>query len=68
VIGYREGIYNSLPQDESGTIRSEVFPGLWLNVPAFWEHDLARLTAILQQGLATPEHVNFVEQLKSQAQ
>ena len=25
-------------------------------------------SAILQQGLATPEHANFVEQLKSYAQ
>ena len=59
----REGVYESLSPDESGTIRSEVFPGLWLNVPAFWDHNLALLTAVLQQGLATPDHANFVKQL-----
>ena len=43
-------------------------PSSFSDVPAFWEHDLAALTAVLQKGLATPEHANFVEQLKSYAQ
>lgn len=62
----REGVYESLLPDESETLRSEVFPGLWLHVSAFWEQDLAQLTTVLQQGLSSPEHVAFVEQLQSQ--
>ncbi|MBM4461300.1 MAG: Uma2 family endonuclease [Chloroflexi bacterium] len=74
-----EGVYEPLLSDASGILRSEVFPGLWLNVPAFWAGDpaslreaqgsgqgLAAVLATLQQGLASPEHVAFVAHLHSQ--
>ncbi|KAB8317949.1 Uma2 family endonuclease [Tolypothrix campylonemoides VB511288] len=59
-----EGRYISLEPDADGVIRSGVFPGLWLAVPALREGNLAVVLAVLQQGLETPEHQAFVERLK----
>lgn len=61
----REGVYQSLEADDQGILRSEIFPGLWLQPAALWSSDLATLLAVLQEGLASPEHVAFVEQLKA---
>lgn len=60
----REGVYEPLPVGEAGVIRSERFPGLWLNTTAFWNDDPAAMTATLQEGLATAEHEAFVKQLE----
>ena len=62
----REGVYQPLPADDQGILRSEVFPGLWLQTTALWANDLATILAVLQQGLASPEHTAFVERLKVQ--
>lgn len=59
----REGEYIPLQPDNAGIVRSEVFPGLWLAIPALLEGNLAQVLAVLQQGLATSEHAAFVEQL-----
>jgi len=58
-----EGEYTPLTPDESGVIRSRVFPGLHLAVPALLDGDLARVLAALQQGLATAEHGEFAARL-----
>jgi Uma2 family endonuclease len=58
-----EGDYIELQPDEQGILRSEVFPGLWLQPAALWANDLAGLLAVLQQGLASPEHAAFVQEL-----
>lgn len=63
----REGVYEPLAADEAGILRSEVFPGLWLNAPAFWAGDLAAVLATLQDGLASSEHAAFAAQLQAQA-
>jgi hypothetical protein len=42
-----------------GVYRSEVYPGLWLDAAAMLQDDLAKVMAVLQQGLASPEHVQF---------
>jgi hypothetical protein len=44
-------------------LRSEVFPGLWLDATALVNDDMSRVLAVLQQGLATPEHTAFVARL-----
>jgi Uma2 family endonuclease len=62
-----EGEYVALASDAQGLIRSQVFPGLWLNVPALLEENLATVLADLQKGLATDEHRMFVEQLRPKA-
>ena len=49
-----------LLQPSDGIYRSETFPGLWLASDAVLSGDLARALAVLQQGLASPEHTAFV--------
>jgi hypothetical protein len=61
----QEGTYVPLQADTRGIVRSEVFPGLWLAVPALLEGNLADVLATLQIGLATPEHQAFTEQLST---
>jgi hypothetical protein len=60
----REGRYVPLEPDERGIIRSEVFPGLWLVVPALLRGDLARVLATLRRGMRSPEYKAFVARLK----
>jgi Uma2 family endonuclease len=59
----REGRFERLPVSEAGQLRSEVFPGLWLDPAAMIRGDFAQVTAVLQQGLASPEHAAFVARL-----
>jgi hypothetical protein len=61
-----EGEYVPLEVDEAGGVRSEDFPGLWLDALALLEGDLAQVLEVLQAGLATEEHSAFVEQVESQ--
>jgi Uma2 family endonuclease len=53
--------------DESGILRSQAFPGLWLDPVALLAGDMAQVLSVLQQGLATSEHQAFVQQLASGA-
>jgi hypothetical protein len=57
---------NELLPDDAGVLRSEVFPGLWLDVPALIADNLANLLATLQRGLSSDEHAAFVAQLTAQ--
>jgi hypothetical protein len=50
--------------DRSGVIRSQVFPGLQSDVKAMRKEDLAKVLAVLQKGVNSPEHKAFVRQLK----
>jgi Uma2 family endonuclease len=59
----RAGQYKRMPVDGQGLLGSEVFPGLWLDPAALVRGDLATTLAIVQQGLASPEHVAFVSRL-----
>jgi Uma2 family endonuclease len=59
----RAGQYERLPRGAQGLLRSEVFPGLWLNPAALVQGDLATVLAIVQHGLASPEHAVFVTRL-----
>jgi Uma2 family endonuclease len=47
--------------------RSTVFPGLWLDPAAMVADDMQRVMAVLQQGLATPEHADFAAKLRAAA-
>jgi hypothetical protein len=49
-----------------GTYRSHVFPGLWIDGPALLTHDSKQLVAVVQQGLASPEHARFVKRLEGE--
>jgi Uma2 family endonuclease len=60
----REGRYDRLALDAAGVYRSEVFPGLWLDPAAMIAGDMARVMAVLEQGIASPEHGEFVRCLE----
>lgn len=53
--------------DADGLHRSRAFPGLWLDLSALLAEDGARLIDVIQHGLASPEHVAFIETLKPKA-
>jgi Uma2 family endonuclease len=55
--------YERLAPDAQGRLRSETFPGLWLDVAALLGGDLAAVLAGVQQGLASSEHAAFVAHL-----
>lgn len=52
---------------ENGIYRSRVFPGLWLDVQALIDGRLADVLKVVQQGVASAEHQQFVEALKRQS-
>ncbi|KAM3115749.1 Uma2 family endonuclease [Phormidesmis sp. 146-33] len=59
----QEGEYVPLSLAEDGVIRSVTFPGLWLAVEELLSGDMVKVLTVLQAGLASPEHVAFVQQL-----
>ena len=63
----REGRFQRLPLADAGHYQSEVFPGLWLDPAALVRGDVPQVMAVLQQGLASPEHAAFVARLQAAA-
>jgi Uma2 family endonuclease len=63
-----DGVYQSLSPDTEGILRSPGFPGLWLAVNALLTDQMATVLAVVQAGVQSTEHQEFVEQLKTQAQ
>jgi Uma2 family endonuclease len=63
----RDGQFVALEADALGIVRSTVFPGLWLDPAALLRRDLAQVLAVVQHGLASPEHAAFVVQRTSGA-
>ncbi len=57
------GEYIKLEPDSEGIMRSQIFPGLWLDKNALLMGDLGKVLLILQRGLETAEHRDFVNQL-----
>jgi Uma2 family endonuclease len=57
--------FERLLPDAEGIIRSEVFPGLWLEVAAFLGGHRLRVAEVVQQGLASAEHATFVQRLEA---
>ncbi|WNZ22519.1 Uma2 family endonuclease [Leptolyngbya sp. NK1-12] len=51
--------------DVDGIIRSSLFPGLWLAVPALLEGRMMEVLSVLQAGLADPAHQTFIQTLTS---
>jgi Uma2 family endonuclease len=58
------GEYERLPVDAAGWLRSQVFPGLWLDAAALLRDDMAAVLAVLGQGLASQEHAAFMATLQ----
>ena len=59
----RGGTYQPLAAGADGVLKSPTFPGLWLDPAALARRDRVRVMAVLQAGLATPEHAAFVSRL-----
>ncbi|MBD2181279.1 Uma2 family endonuclease [Aerosakkonema funiforme] len=57
------GEYIQVEPNADGVICSQVFPGLWLDKAALLAGNLAKVLEILQQGLASQSHQDFVQRL-----
>jgi Uma2 family endonuclease len=62
----REGEYVALAPGEDNVLRSEVFPGLWLDAATLWRQDAAVLLTVLQRGLDSAEHAAFTARLHNE--
>ncbi len=62
---HRDGQYVALAPDDTGILKSESFPGLWLNREALLKGDLPVVLDTLRQGLASPDHASFLTRLAS---
>jgi Uma2 family endonuclease len=61
----RDDRFEKLLPDNAGCLKSEIFPGLWLDPAAMIGGDLPRVFAFLQQGLSSAEHAAFVVRLEA---
>ena len=59
----REEEYTLIAPDENRILHSRVFPGLWLAADAMLDGDLKQVLDVLQRGLASEEHREFVNKL-----
>jgi Uma2 family endonuclease len=55
--------FEILQPDADGIWRSRVFPGLWLDGQALLQGNVQQVIARLDEGLRSPEHVQFVKDL-----
>ena len=60
---HQSGRFEEMPLSPDGLLRSQVFPGLWLDPDALLSLDGKRLLHSLRLGLATAEHAAFVKKL-----
>jgi Uma2 family endonuclease len=58
------GTYQLIAPSPDGILRSVILPGLWLHPQALLQGDMALVFATLQQGLQSPEHAAFVQELE----
>ena len=61
----QQGEYIQLQPNADNIICSQIFPGLWLDKTALLGGDLGKVLTVVQQGLASPEHENFISKLSS---
>ncbi|MGE3539484.1 MAG: Uma2 family endonuclease [Candidatus Tectimicrobiota bacterium] len=61
---WQSGAYQEQSPDADGIFRSQVFPGLWLHADALLQLNGTTVMEVLQQGIATPAHAAFVQQLQ----
>jgi len=63
-LALRDEVYQAMPADERGILKSVLFPGLWLDAAAMLDGNLTRVLEVLREGLASPEHGAFVARLE----
>ncbi|HEY9704058.1 MAG TPA: Uma2 family endonuclease, partial [Allocoleopsis sp.] len=61
----QDGKYIKLQPNQKGIIESEIYAGLWLDVDALLTGNLAKVLQVLQEGMATQAHQNFVKKLST---
>ena len=66
-LALKDGNYSQLPI-ERDLLKSEVFPGLWLNVSALFKQELEQVEATLRSGMESEAYLNFVKELNSNSQ
>jgi Uma2 family endonuclease len=59
----QEGEYLELAPNEEGILKSLVFPGLWLAVNELLTGNMQVVLNVLQTGLRSVEHADFIEKL-----
>ncbi|MCF2150841.1 Uma2 family endonuclease [Desmonostoc muscorum LEGE 12446] len=57
------GEYISLEPDINNVIKSRIFPGLWLDIQALCTGEMTKVLTVLQEGLSSTEHAQFVQSL-----
>lgn len=57
------GKYAPMQPGDDGVLRSQVFPGLWLDPQKLWSNDVRGLLAVQHEGLRSLEHAEFVARL-----
>ncbi|MTJ24001.1 Uma2 family endonuclease [Dolichospermum sp. UHCC 0352] len=62
-FGLHDSEYILLQPDTEGIIKSQVMPGLWLSVTALLAGDMVKVLEVLQTGLNSPEHREFLRRL-----
>ena len=62
-VALRGDRFEELSPGEDGLLRSEVFPGLWLDPTVLLREDTNAVRRALERGLATPEHWEFAARL-----
>jgi hypothetical protein len=60
----RDSRFERSPRTPAGFYQSAVLPGLWLDPAALVRGDLLSVFQVVQQGLASPEHTDFVTRLQ----
>lgn len=59
------GETEEIQSDEQGVLRSQLFPGLYLDPDRFWQGDLSGVLKVLNEGLESADHAAFVKQIRS---
>ena len=62
-FSFQNGDYVSLLPTQEGVIRSQIFPGLWLQTAAMLDGGMSQVLAVLQAGLNSAEHQAFAQRL-----
>jgi Uma2 family endonuclease len=59
----QDGEYILLEADAEGILKSKIFPGLWLSQEALLAGEMNQVLKVLQQGLNSQQHAEFINQL-----
>jgi Uma2 family endonuclease len=63
----QKGAYVRQDPDADGVVKSRVFPGLWLHVPALLQEDIDGLQEVVDRGCRTPEQAAFAARIRPRA-